>query len=244
LYPTRGDRHLTVFLDAGHGGMDPGAVGQTESGKVVHEANLTLAVELDAAALLREDGFAVVVSRTRNSLVARLGRADFAGKLLSPAGVRTDIAARDRCANMAGAAALVGIYFDAGYSAYNAGSLTAYDRARPFWRASLRLATLVQHDVLAKLNAHGWGIPDDGVLEDVGLGGPALDPASAVYGHLLLLGPGVSGWFTTPSQMPGALIEPLFVTDPFEATIAASPAGQRAIAGGLARAVEQYFGAR
>ena len=31
--PTSGDRHLTVFLDAGHGGIDPGGVGETETGQ-------------------------------------------------------------------------------------------------------------------------------------------------------------------------------------------------------------------
>ena len=41
--------------------------------------------------------------------------------------------------------------------------------------------------------------------------------------------------------MPGALIEPLFITDPFEGSIADSKAGQEVIAGGLAQAVEQYF---
>ena len=41
--------------------------------------------------------------------------------------------------------------------------------------------------------------------------------------------------------MPGALIEPLCVTDPFEASIAASTQGQQVIAGGLAQAVSQYF---
>lgn len=30
--PTSGDRHLTVFLDAGHGGLDPGGLGETQSG--------------------------------------------------------------------------------------------------------------------------------------------------------------------------------------------------------------------
>ncbi len=49
------------------------------------------------------------------------------------------------------------------------------------------------------------------------------------------------GYFSTPSQMPGALIEPLFITDPFEGTIAASATGQQAIATGLAQAVAQYF---
>ena len=37
--PTHGDRHLTVFLDAGHGGIDPGGVGTTEKGKTIDEAD-------------------------------------------------------------------------------------------------------------------------------------------------------------------------------------------------------------
>jgi hypothetical protein len=43
--------------------------------------------------------------------------------------------------------------------------------------------------------------------------------------------------------MPGALIEPLFLSDPFEASIAASPSGQHLIARGLAQAVTEYFAA-
>jgi N-acetylmuramoyl-L-alanine amidase len=240
--PTHGDLHQTVFLDAGHGGIDPGAVGQTEAGRTVYEADLTLPVELDAAALLRAHGFAVAVSRTRDSLVGRLGAQDFAGGLLTPRGVHDDIAARDECADLAKAAVLVGIYFDAGYSPQNAGCLTAYDPARNFWPASLRLAELVQNDVLAALNSRDWAVPDDGVTADLGLGGPAFNYADAAYGHLLLLGPAEPGWFTTPSTMPGALTEPLFVTDPFEASIASSRPGQETVAGGIALAVEQYFG--
>jgi len=38
------------------------------------------------------------------------------------------------------------------------------------------------------------------------------------------------------------LIEPLFITDPFEGSIAASAHGQQVIAGGIAPAVGQYFG--
>jgi hypothetical protein len=80
------------------------------------------------------------------------------------------------------------------------------------------------------------------VTADLGLGGPAFDYADAAYGHLLLLGPAEPGWFTTPSTMPGALTEPLFITDPFEASVASSEVGRTAIAGGIALAVEQYFG--
>src|SRR5579875_4873 len=235
-------RHRTVFLDAGHGGIDPGATGVTESVRQVFEADLTLAVELDATALLRAAGFRVVVSRTRNSNVIRLTPADVDGGVLSVQGVRDDVAARDVCANLAKANVLVGIYFDAGSSPQNAGCLTAYDADRPFSAQNLRLATLVQWNVLSELNARGADIPNDGVVSDVGLGGPALSPVDAAYGHLLLLGPANPGYFNTPSEMPGALIEPLYVTDPFEATIAASRAGQEEIAMGIARAVEEDLG--
>lgn len=239
--PTVGNRHLTVFIDAGHGGIDPGAVGVTESGQTIHEADLTLPVELDTAALLGAQGFTVVVSRTAASSVVRLQPDDLSDGALSIQGAHDDVAARDVCANLAKATILIGVYFDAGSSSQNAGSVTAYDAARPFYQANFRLAGLVQADVLAALNVHGWGIPNDGVVSDVSLGGVPLTGAAASYGHLLLLGPAMSGYFSTPSQMPGALIEPLFITDPFEGTIAASVSGQQAIAAGLDQAVEQYF---
>ncbi len=240
--PTSGDRHRTVFLDAGHGGLDPGSDGTTTNHRTIYEADQTLPVELDAMQILRADGFRVVVSRTTDSSVARLTGADLDGTLLTAQGVHDDVAARAACANDGHANVLVGIYFDAG-EPNNAGSVTGYDDARPFAAANLRLANLVQHDVLAAMNRHGWGIPDEGVQLDSALGS-SINPAGAEYGHLLLLGPAKPGWFDTPSQMPGALIEPLFITDPFEGSIASSSSGQHVIAGGIAQAVEQFFRSR
>jgi N-acetylmuramoyl-L-alanine amidase len=237
--PTVGNRHLTVFLDAGHGGPDPGAVGITTTGQVIYEADETLPVVLDTTAILRRAGFRVVMSRTGPTSVLRLGPGDTSGPLLSVTGSHDDVAARDVCANMAHADVLIGVYFNAG-AAYNAGCITAYDTARPFAADSLRLADLVQSDVLAAMNAQGWQIPDAGVQSDQGLGS-SLTAADLAYGHLLLLGPAKQGYFSTPSTMPGALVEPLFITDPFEGSIAASSHGQQVIAAGLAQAVEQYF---
>src|SRR5271156_1687099 len=239
--PTSGDRHLTVFLDAGHGGLDPGGVGETESGQTIYEEDETLPVELDTAKLLEGNGFTVVVSRTGNQLVGRPRSGDVSDGILTIQGDHDDVASRDVCANDAKANLLLGIYFDAGGSSDNAGSVTGYDAARPFAAQNLQFATLVQNDVLNAMNAQGWNIPSLGVTNDTELGGPALRTAAANYGHLLLLGPGVPGWFTTPSEMPGALIEPLFITDPFEGSLADSSSGQQVIAGGLAQAVEQYF---
>jgi N-acetylmuramoyl-L-alanine amidase len=237
--PTVGNRHLTVFLDAGHGGIDPGAVGTTESGQTIYEADQTLPVEMDAMAMLRREGFAVVVSRTTATTVVRLTAGDVSDGVLTVQGSHDDVAARDVCANQSHANILIGIYFDAG-SANNAGSVTGYDTARPFEADNLKLATLVQNDVLASMNTVGSAIPDEGVIQDEQLGS-SITSKAASYGHLLLLGPAEAGYFSTPSQMPGALIEPLFITDPFEGSIADSNTGQNMIAAGLAQAVNQYF---
>jgi N-acetylmuramoyl-L-alanine amidase len=237
--PTASVRHLTVFLDAGHGGRDAGAVGSTESGRTIYEADETLAVELDTAAILRTAGFRVVVSRTSDTSVLRLGPDDVSGGVLTVEGSHEDVLARSACANVAHANVLVGIYFNAGAPS-GAGCLTAYDGVRPFATDNLRLAKLLQADVLAAMNAQGWGIPNDEVRSDVGLGS-TLTRQALSYGHLSLLGPAYPGYVSTPSRMPGALIEPLFITDSFEGSIAASREGQMVIAGGLAKAIEQYF---
>jgi hypothetical protein len=182
-----------------------------------------------------------VVSRTKAETVSRPGPADVDDGLFTAQGVHDDVAARDVCADKAKANVLLGIYMDAGASPDNAGCVTGFDSVRPFAAANLRLANDVQNDVLAAMNAQGWGIPSLGVSDDSELGGPALTTAAGNYGHLLLLGPASPGFFSTPSTMPGALIEPLFITDPYEGSIAETPADQEVIAGGLAKAIEQYF---
>ena len=246
--PVVGDNHKTVYLDAGHGGIDPGGVGTTEAGQTIYESDVNLAIVLDTMALLRDHGYRVVVSRTKDTTVLRLGPADTDEGVLSELGSHDDVAARDVCANLARANLLVGVYQDAGGTQQNAGSVTVYDPDRPFSNDNLKLANLLQGDVLSAMNAHGWQIPNDGVQPDGTFGSAVGNPSSntlaaeaASYNHLMLLGPAASGYFSTPSQMPGAVIEPLYLTDPFEGTIAASAADQRIIAQGITDAVAQYF---
>lgn len=246
--PTDGDTKKTVFLDAGHGGIDPGGVGTTESGQTVYESTVNLAIELDTMALLRAHGYRVVVSRTQDTTVVRLAPGDTDEGVLSLQGSFDDVSARDVCANLAKADVLVGIYMDAGSSSQNAGSVTLYDTDRSFSGSNARLAGLLQDDVLSAMNAQGWQIPNDGAVSDEGFGSSVGDPAdgglaaeAAAYDHLLLIGPAESGFFSTPSTMPGAVIEPLYLTDPFEGSIAASTADQRVVAQGIARAIEQFL---
>ena len=42
-----------------------------------------------------------------------------------------------------------------------------------------------------------------------------------------------AGWADSPSMMPGALVEPMFLTNPAEARVASDPSGQQKIAGAL-----------
>ncbi|HEX4033650.1 MAG TPA: N-acetylmuramoyl-L-alanine amidase [Solirubrobacteraceae bacterium] len=233
-------QHLTVYIDAGHGGPDPGAVGVTLRGQPVHEADETLRVVLDAVPLLRAAGFRVVVSRTTAGAVAKPAPGDLVGGLFTGQGVHRDLIARDVCANRSRAAILIGVYFNASSFSATGGSLTLYDSARPFWPASRRLSQIVQRDVLARLRAAGYTVPDDGVHDDVGYGS-SVTAADRAYGHLLLLGPAKRGYFSDPTLMPGALIEPLFITNPAEASIAASRRGQEALARGLTEAARDYF---
>jgi N-acetylmuramoyl-L-alanine amidase len=237
--PTDGNRHLRVFIDAGHGGIDPGGTGRTSSGQTVSEARLNVLVAKDAAALLRRRGFSVVLSRSGSNPVARPQPGDFSGRVYTVLGERRELVPRNLCADLSHANVVLGIDEDAAAVPSAAGSVTLYDAQRPYHAANLRLAQLVQRDVLASLSADGAAVPDLGVHNDVGYGDLAAAGAQA-YGHLTLLGPAKRGYLSTPTSVPAALIEPLFLTNPPEASLADSAAGQQAIARGLADAAEQF----
>ena len=79
--PTDGNRHLRVFIDAGHGGIDPGGTGRTSSGQPVGEARVESARRQrrsGTAALARLWCRAVTVeletrSHVRNRAISRAG---------------------------------------------------------------------------------------------------------------------------------------------------------------------------
>lgn len=240
--PTTASNGKTVFLDAGHGGLDTGAIA-TIDGRGLVEKELTLALAQRVLPELRRRGFRVVLSRVADTGVAPASPADAARQLLSARAVKGDIVARNLCANASNAAALVSIHLNSFGDPAVAGSQTLYNANRPFSARSHRLARLLQREVHAALERRGSASPDRGVSTDAGAGGDALTAEAAAYGQLLMLGPAAPPWFTTPTRMPGAVIEPLFLTNPTEARIARSAAGRAALAAAVARAVTRFAAA-
>lgn len=225
----------TVFVDAGHGGPDPGVVGSVGSADVL-EKDVALAVSTRLVTMLTADGYRVVVSRVGDSSVSRLTAADTVSGALTAAAVHRDLLARAACANAAGASVLLSVHFNAFDDPSVGGTETFYDPDRAFAARSKALATSLQAALVAAL-----GSADRGVWTDDQLVAPTLTPSGGVYGHFIELGPAAAGWVDKPSQMPGALVEPLFLTNAAEARYANSTSGQARIASALRAGLETYL---
>jgi N-acetylmuramoyl-L-alanine amidase len=230
------DRHHTVFIDPGHGGPDPGGVGGG-----LAEKDVTLAVGLQLRDLLRADGFHVVLSRVTDTAVAKLAGSQVVDGAITVSGSHLDTIARIACANSASAEALVAIHFNAFSDAAAGGSEIFYDDVRDFSPESRRLAGDLDASLQASFGAAGWDVFDRGVLSDADTGASGLTPAANAYGRLMEIGPAQAGWNDHPSKMPGALVEPLFLTAPAEAEVAGSSGGQKAIATGLEQGLLAFF---
>ncbi|HEX3782296.1 MAG TPA: N-acetylmuramoyl-L-alanine amidase [Pseudonocardiaceae bacterium] len=237
--PTHGDQHRTVFLDAGHGVPDPGALGHTSTGQQLEEKQLTLPVVLDAAHLLQAKGYRVVVSRTTDTSIIPMTAADLDSSGETSAAKHDDTVARITCANLAKAFVLVSVHFDAYTSSNATGAMTFYDPGRSFSAANDSLATLLQSDIVNALDATGASVHDRGIQSSIGAGNSTSEQDRS-YGRILLLGPAKAGYLDNPSTMPGALVEPLFITNGAEGSLAASPTGQQAIASGITTAIGQF----
>jgi len=237
LAPSGKSRGRTVFIDPGHGGLDPGVLGRTASGTQLKESTVALAVARELSRQLRADGYGVVLSRTADTSVLGFELSQIPGGSLTATQVRQDLQARVRCANTSNASALVSIHFNGYQDPTAGGTQTIYDTARPFAAQNVRLAQSLQSAMVSRLN-----LTDRGLMTDDELQAPTLSDRAGGYGHLLLLGPPEPGWLEEGTSMPGALVEPLFLTAPEEAALAASPDGQRRVAAALAAGIESYLG--
>jgi N-acetylmuramoyl-L-alanine amidase len=212
-----------VVLDAGHGGSETGAA----SGKLI-EKDLNLTIALSAAAALRARGIDVVLTRASDRQVTPGGDVNNDGTV----DVDDDLQARVDLANRLGAWVMVSVHNNAEGSAATRGTTTYYctDGLNPV--ASRALADTLHAHLLDAITAAGYADVDRGVRDDYELRKPE--------GHLYLLGPH-NKRITRPSQMPGALGETLFLTNPADRAQLARPAMLTAIGEGYAAGIAAYL---
>lgn len=122
-----------VVIDAGHGGHDPGAIGNG-----LYEKNLTLDIALRTQRLLEEKGFTVIMTRTEDVFVALSERANIA--------------------NRANADIFVSIHINAGGGT---GIETYWNSKGPEAQKSSTLATSIQNELISETGARNRGVKED-----------------------------------------------------------------------------------
>ncbi|MCX7605930.1 MAG: N-acetylmuramoyl-L-alanine amidase [Bacteroidia bacterium] len=223
-----------VVVDAGHGGKDPGA-----HGKVYKEKDITLAVALRLAELLRKDShFRVILTRDTDTFVELVRRADTANKAHADffvsihcnANPKKDIHGSETYAlgehksqdNLTvvmreNSSILMEEGYQRTYDGFDPNSEEAYIifslMQHAFLKQSLRLAKKIEDNLIEKTKR-----PSRGVKQ---------------AGFLVL-------WRTS---MPSVLCEIGFISHPQEEKFLASSAGQEYIAQAIHQALRQYIAA-
>lgn len=236
-----------VVIDAGHGGDE---VGAANHGVVEKNSNLDMAMRVER--LLSETGVRAILTRREDARVASLPS--------PPPGAfgstRFDLQRRIDIANDADADIFVSIHSNGSTDPRQNGVEVWYDPNRPFGEENLALAESVLSNVLFELRAFGYDAHDRGVQDDTCfrfrngrcfalflLGPPrtttrqqiidrGLDPAALGFPA------GMDAITTRASEMPGVLVELLFISNATDAAVLNDDAAREAMARGIVRAVQ------
>jgi N-acetylmuramoyl-L-alanine amidase len=217
-----------IAISAGHGGPDNiGAVHKNAAGQVdlvEKDLNLDIARRLDK--LLRAGGYRTVLIRDGDYSLAQTVPGDFNES------VRRESQARTDKANAAGADILLLIHNNGSEDATQSGTEVYFDPDRSFGDKSATLARFVYDGILTRLYAAGYDSRRRGIMNDASIG------ERFGVAHTFTLGES-SGF--RPSQMPGIIMESLFVTNDTEAALLQRNDIRSAIAKGYKDGVDTYF---
>ncbi len=219
-----------VVVDAGHGGVDPGARGAGGT----REKDVTLAVAKRLAALLREDPtLEVRMTRDRDTLIALRDRTRLANRWRG--GERPALFISIHCnANPSRSARGFETYFLSHAKTEDARRVEEMENAaQQYEEDALKLDALhfIMHDLRQNKYLHessGWAAQIQTRLAAVGTG-PNRGVKQAGF-HVL------NGAF-----MPAVLVEIGFISNGQEEQVLRRPVQQRAIADQLALAVQDFF---
>lgn len=249
-----GVRAPVVCLDPGHGGPDDGFNPiLTDAPPDFTESVLVLQHAWDLEARLKLRGYGVVMTRRIDTAV-NADRRDLNGDGKTAADDRSDpdakpgknsygnldeLQARINVCNEAEADLLVSMHVNGYSTTVPYGPEAWYTKERQFGDKNETFAALAYTSLKEQLTAIGYELPDPerGILPDTAL---TVDNQNALLKHLVITGPAVKGK-VDPSRMPGAVVESLFISNPVDAEILASPIGREAIVSAYENAIIDYF---
>lgn len=219
-----------VCIDPGHGGTDLGNV-RLEDGRIaLQEKDFTLDHALELGRRLEGQGATVVLTRTAD-IEANPTNADVNGdgEVATPGGEAKsdqldDLQARVLTCNQGGAELLVSVHYNGAENEFLQGYEVWYNDERPFSDLSARFARIMHEELRGAYAAAGYDAFDKGIgIEAHAVTGPARP------GKL------------TPSEMPGAVVEGLFLSNAEDSAFIQSPAAADAIVGAYERAIARYL---
>lgn len=227
-----------VVIDAGHGGVDPGARGPGGA----REKTVTLAVARELAALLREQGdLEVRMTRDRDTLISLRDRPRMANRWRGVNGKsdRPALFLSIHCnADASPSARGFETFFLSEAKTEDARRVAAMENAAQQYekpeRRSGDALSFILNDLRQNLylrESSGWAERIQQRLETVHVG---PDRGVKQAGFVVLNG----------AFMPAVLVELGFITNPREEAMLTDPASQRRIARQLARAVNDYLESR
>ena len=233
--PRRNTRRLIV-VDAGHGGPDNGMTGPIGSGPRIVEKNVTLAVARLLASELRNQGVEVLMTRTRDTLIA--------------------LSDRGRIANRNKGDLFVSVHVNATGSRGSAGArergYETYFLAEAKTEEASRVERMENEAVKFETGANApKGDPLSFIINDMAQNEhlrESNDLAETIQDGLRRFHPGrdrgvqqANFAVLRGSYMPAVLVEIGFGTNPTEAAYLLDPDNQRTIASSIARSVMEYI---
>jgi N-acetylmuramoyl-L-alanine amidase len=222
-------KEKVIVIDPGHGGKDGGAVGHNR----YKEKDIVLALATKTAAILRDRGYTVHMTRSKDRFIKLRNRTHYANEkeadlfisvhanavpkrnAAKAYGIETYFLSPSRSDRATNAAAQENQAEVEDMDFYGKNTfLNALNSEKII--ASHKLAIDLQSSVLSSLRARYKNVKDSGVRE-----GPF--------------------WVLVGAQMPAVLVEVGFITHPTEAKRLHSKTYQNYFARGLADGVERYF---